>query len=112
MMLYSLSQCDHRGFVSPRWVGRWGDRQLTTLEGRGLEPSARRLALQLGLGDLNDHASCAGYAHCCECEACLERQESVSSAFLSWLESEVEPMPRYRHVSKTMAQPWVARRAA
>jgi len=112
VMLYSLSQCDHRGFVSPRWVGRWGDRQLTTLEGRGLEPSARRLALQLGLGDLNDYVSCAGYQYGCVCEDCRARHDSVNPAFRRWLESEVEPMPRYRHVSKASAQPWVARRAA
>jgi len=96
-------------------VNRWSSYapgRVAHLEGCELEPSARRLALQLGLGDLNDHASCAGYAHCCECEACLERQDDVSPAFLSWLESEVEPMPRYRHVATTSAQPWVARRAA
>lgn len=55
----------------------------------GLE--ARRLGLLLGLGDLDHPPVCHGYANCCVCDDCAERQRIVST---------VIELPR---------QPWDAR---
>src|SRR5690348_16569605 len=69
------------------------------------------LCVRLGLGDLSPRTICHGYSTCCECSTCLKRSEAASSAFLGWLESDVEAMPSYmpRQAPK---QPWEARRAA
>jgi hypothetical protein len=38
--------------------------------------SARELGFRLGLGDLQDSEICHGYANCCECAECVEREDA------------------------------------
>ena len=70
-----------------------------------LSIEARALGWQLGLGDLQTHPVCHGYANDCRCDGCLERCESVSETFLGWLERDCpeEAVPALRACPR---QPW------
>lgn len=39
-----------------------------------LSPADQMVGLLLGLGDLDVVRGCWGFQHCCNCEACMDRQ--------------------------------------
>lgn len=71
------------------------------------EPRTRRLALILGLGDLDRGMICHGYSHDCRCVDCVERGENVSEDFREWLDGVSDPMPRLMFEHRPR-QPWEA----
>ena len=77
-----------------------------------IEPESQALSLRLGLGNLACRSVCHGYQHGCLCAGCVKRAGMVSSAFLGWLESDVEPMPRLMVRQAPAQQPWELRYAA